>query len=82
MLQMALLAQPIAKRKSHVLPRGPGLATNEPQLPLPPACSHASEEEAHVGNRSFRCQVPVKMCGLPAPAVIGGSELLWAVVWQ
>jgi hypothetical protein len=40
-LQMALLAQPIAKRKACVLPSAPWDAGNEPQLYLtscPPAC--------------------------------------------
>lgn len=49
-LQMALLAQPIVKRKSHVLPSGPGVAINEPQLHLPPAHSHASEEDVLGGG--------------------------------
>lgn len=36
-----------------MLPSGPGVTINEPQLYFPPAGSHASEEETLVGREEL-----------------------------
>lgn len=41
-----------------MLPSGPGVAFNEPQLHFTPACSHASEEEALVGKEELHISGP------------------------
>lgn len=41
-----------------MLPSGPGVAVNEPQLYSPPARSHASEEKALVGREELHVSGP------------------------
>lgn len=73
-----------------MLPSGPGVTINEPQLYFPPAGSHASEEETLVGREELHRSglgeavwsqlEPGQRFLLPQSLV--AAKLPWAVIWR